>query len=85
MKEKLLNKVIKRYNKYRSPRATAELRRADEDLFKVQFEGSFDDSCCMDEYFFDLVYELKDEGLETELMDYKFEKGKYVATFRFEN
>lgn len=84
MKEEVLKKVIKRYNKYRSPRATAELKGIDGRLFKVEFAGSFETSCCMDEYFFDLVYELKREGLEAELLEYEFEKGKYIASFRFE-
>jgi len=83
MKEEALKKSIKRYNKYRSPRATAELKEMNDEGFKVQFEGSFDESCCMDEYFFDLVYELKDEGVKSKLLDFEFKEGIYIADFAF--
>lgn len=83
MKKEALKKSIKQYNKYRSPRATAELKEIDDKGFKVQFEGSFDESCCMDEYFFDLVYELKDENVETKLLNFEFKDGKYTADFVF--
>lgn len=83
MSEEILEKAVKTYNKYRSSIATAKLLEVSGDRFKVQFEGNFRRSCCMDEYFVDLVYELKTEGLETELLE--FHPGgdeKFVAEFK---
>lgn len=61
---RMLDRAIKNYNRYRTHLATARLLESGEGYIVVQFEGPFSRACCMDEYFHDLTYELKDVGLK---------------------
>jgi len=82
MKNRLL-KGIRTYNRYRSPLAKAELHDFSSDDFEVVFRGNFDVYCCMDEYFVDLVYELKEVGIDADLVDFSLiEEGKYLAEYK---
>lgn len=81
MEEKILKEGIEEYNKYRSPRATAKLLEFDGKQLKIEFKGTFDTSCCMDEYFLDLVYELEEKGINVEFLNYNLKKNKYVAVY----
>lgn len=83
--KKVLNKAIKEYNKYRGPRAIAKLLKINKKQFKVQFEGNFDASCCMDEYFSDLVHILEEKGLEVKALDYSKKKGKYITIYKIKD
>ena len=56
---KLILRTVEVYNRYRSPEATAKLLRLEEDGFTIEFEGSFCQSCGVQDYFEDFVYELK--------------------------
>ncbi|MBO3803690.1 MAG: hypothetical protein JTT11_07480 [Candidatus Brockarchaeota archaeon] len=63
--EEAVSEAIERYNRYRSPEATAKLVEAKEGGFTVDFSGPFCGSCGAYDYFEDLVYELKEAaGLE---------------------
>jgi len=55
----LLLKTVEVYNRYRSPEATAKLFRLEEDGFIIEFERSFCQSCGVQDYFEDFIYELK--------------------------
>ena len=56
----LVSKAITVYNKYRSPEATAKLAGTEKDGFIIEFEGPFCQSCCVNEYFEDFIYDLED-------------------------
>lgn len=58
-----LAEAIEAYNTYRSPMATATLLEQEDDWFRVRFEGPFCTTCCRDDYFEDLIYELHDLGV----------------------
>lgn len=81
----MLDDAIREYNSYRSPMATATLVSQTTDRFTVRFTGPFSTTCCRDDYFEDLIYELTEfgvdrsqltvdtihhEGLETFVIDY---------------
>lgn len=85
MRDGTLKKALETYNRYRSPLVTAKLLETGDDEFKVQFEGTFCRSCGMDEYFVDLVYELRSEGLEAELLGFhQIGTEKFVAKYKIE-
>jgi hypothetical protein len=56
----LISKAIQVYNKYRSPEATAKLIEAEKDGFIIEFEGPFCQSCGVNEYFEDFIYDLEE-------------------------
>lgn len=61
----VLEEAVEAYNDYRSPMARAEPLDTDGDEFTVRFEGPFcTTSCCRDDYFEDLVYELDELGVD---------------------
>ncbi len=66
---KLVLRTIEVYNRYRSPEATAKLLKLEKDGFIIEFEGSFCQSCGVQDYFEDFIYELKDlsSGVEVEI------------------
>lgn len=67
----VLEKAIESHNEYKADIAKAEIVEVKEDYFRVKFEGNFCLSCCMDEYFIDLVHELKDMNVETEFKNFQ--------------
>lgn len=56
-------RAIEVYNRYRSQEATAKLLKLEKDSFIIEFEGSFCQSCGVQDYFEDFIYEL--EGLSS--------------------
>lgn len=60
MNTEVLKEAIKRYNRYRSPEATARLLKAGEEGFVVEFSGSFCLSCGIYDWLEDLVYEIRE-------------------------
>jgi len=56
---KLVTRTVEIYNRYRSPEATAKLLNLEEDDVTIEFEGPFCQSCGVQDYFEDFVYELK--------------------------
>jgi len=62
---RLLLRTVEVYNRYRSPEATARLLRLEKNGFTLEFEGSFCQSCGMQDYFEDFIYEL--EGLSNDV------------------
>jgi hypothetical protein len=55
----LVSRAIEVYNRYRSPEATAKLVGAEKDGFILDFEGPFCQSCGVNDYFEDFIYELE--------------------------
>ncbi len=70
MDEEIIESAIESYNEYKADIAKAELVEAGGQKIQVKFKGNFCLSCCMDEYFIDLVYKMKDMDIETELKDF---------------
>jgi len=56
---KLVLRTVEVYNRYRSPEATAKLLKLEKNGFTIEFEGSFCQSCGVQDYFEDFIYELK--------------------------
>lgn len=56
----MVSRAITVYNKYRSPEATAKFVGSEKDGFFIEFEGPFCQSCCVNEYFEDFIYDLED-------------------------
>lgn len=61
----LVLRTIEVYNRYRSPEATAKLLKLEKDGFTIEFEGGFCQSCGVQDYFEDFIYELK--GLSSDI------------------
>jgi len=56
---KLILRTVEVYNRYRSPEAAAKLLKLKEDGFIIEFDGSFCQSCGVQDSFEDFIYELK--------------------------
>ncbi|MBU5682441.1 MAG: hypothetical protein QW607_10225 [Desulfurococcaceae archaeon] len=82
MSKELIEEAIEKYNKYRSPEATARLVYYQEDKFLVEFSGYFCLTCGYYDYFEDLIYILKEMGLraKTEKIEEK-ENNITLVTF----
>jgi len=66
---KFVLRTIEVYNRYRSPEATAKLLKLEKGGFTIEFEGSFCQSCGVQDYFEDFIYELRrlSSGVEVEI------------------
>jgi len=66
---KLVLRTIEAYNRFRSPEASAKLLKLEKDGFTIEFEGSFCQSCGVQDYFEDFIYELGrlSSGVEVEI------------------
>ena len=64
---KFVLRTIEVYNRYRSPEATAKLLKLEKDGFTIEFEGGFCQSCGVQDYFEDFIYELKGLGSDVEV------------------
>lgn len=56
---KLVLKTIEVYNRYRSPEAKARLLKLESDGFIIKFQGSFCQSCGVQDYIEDFIYEFE--------------------------
>ncbi len=64
---KAVEKAIEEYNKYRSPEATAKLVKLENGEAMIVFEGSFCETCGVNEWIADMEYVMKDLGIDAEL------------------
>lgn len=67
MLRKAVERAIEEYNKYRSPEATARLVKLGNGEAVIVFEGSFCETCGVDEWVVDMEYVMKDLGIDAEL------------------
>jgi len=65
---RLLDLAIRRYNRYRGAESRAKLLRLQGDTAIVAFEGSFCETCGINDWVDDLRYVLEDLGAEAELV-----------------
>lgn len=61
--EERLRTAVETYNRYREPMASATVVECSSRRFRVRFEGPFCTTCCRDDYFDDLRYELEEHGV----------------------
>ena len=64
-----LEEAVKLYNRFRSPEAKAEILKVEGDKAYVKVEGSFCETCGINDWVEDFVYTLEDVGVEAELVD----------------
>ncbi|MET1129050.1 MAG: hypothetical protein ABWW70_07005 [Thermoproteota archaeon] len=63
-----LQSAIEVYNKYRGAESRAQLVKVVGDLLLVRFEGSFCETCGINDWVDDLRYILEDMGVKAELV-----------------
>jgi len=61
-----VSRAIEEYNRYRVPEARAELLEIRGCEVVVRFEGSFHETCGINDWVIDLKYYLEDQGVEVE-------------------
>jgi len=66
--EKLVKLAIKRYNRYRGAESQAKLLKIMGDTVVVAFEGSFCETCGINDWVDDFRYVIEDLGGEAELV-----------------
>ncbi|MGC9010090.1 MAG: hypothetical protein ACP5I7_05685 [Sulfolobales archaeon] len=62
---RMIKKAQSLYNKYRSPEAKAEIISFSKDILIVRFDGSFCETCGINDWIDDFRYILRDLGVET--------------------
>lgn len=67
--KRFIDHAIRFYNRYRAPESTAELVRITGDRVVVRFEGSFCETCGINDWVEDFKYVLEDLGAEAELIE----------------
>ena len=84
---KLVDLAVKRYNRYRAPESVAKVENISGDVVRVRFEGSFCETCGINDWVDDFRYVLEDLGAEAELLqvvepeDYFYEDWR-IGIFR---
>lgn len=82
-----LKKAVEKYNKYRSPEAVARVAHVGDDGFELEFTGPFCQSCGVQDYFEDMIYELRDvSDVKADLVEVtEIEQGTYRVRYRTES
>ncbi len=79
MDEKKILNGIKKFNRYRSPEAKAELLSLNSHSFTVKITGIFSTTCGFYDYFEDLKIFLEEEGLKVKIEKVtEIEKGAII-------
>jgi hypothetical protein len=65
----IVETAIREYNKYHSPEATAKLISMNEGFFKIEFTGSFCQTCGFYDYFDDYKILLEEKGLNVDVFE----------------
>jgi superoxide reductase len=79
-KEKI-EEAIQEFNRYRSPEAKAKLVRIDRNKFKVEFSGTFCNTCGFYDYFDDLKIILEDKGIKSKVSKIEEKEGGAIVSF----
>ncbi len=77
----LLDRVATEYNEYRSPEATARVRRVTAAAFDVEFTCPFCRSCGAYDYFDDFKVYLEDSGVSARIAQVRPVARGAVVTF----
>ncbi|MFB0562406.1 MAG: hypothetical protein ACETWM_14470 [Candidatus Lokiarchaeia archaeon] len=78
---KIIEEVIKDYNKYRSPEVTARVVSTDVKSLKIEFTGSYCHTCGFYDYFDDFRYKLQDMGVKSSIEEVEETEDGAVVTF----
>jgi hypothetical protein len=79
-------KGLERFNDIRAPEARAQLVEFREGEILVRFSGYMCFSCGLFDYFDDLIYELRDFGIEIKIKDFRREgEDCYLVTYKIKN
>jgi hypothetical protein len=62
-----VREAVEEYNKYRAPEAVARIISFDGEKLVVRIEGSFCETCGINDWVEDLAFLLQDHGLDAEL------------------
>ncbi|MEB3756304.1 MAG: hypothetical protein GSR79_05540 [Desulfurococcales archaeon] len=68
---KTIREAVKEYNRYRSPESTARLIEMNEDIVAIEFEGSYCETCGLNDWIIDFKYVLEDHGVQVEIIEIK--------------
>ena len=66
---RLVHRAVGMYNRYRSPESTAKLVSIEGDVVTVRFEGSYCETCGLNDWVVDFKYVLEDLGVEAEVLE----------------
>ena len=80
--KRLVEAAIHRYNKYRAPESIAKLEKIDGNVVRVRFEGSFCETCGINDWVDDFRYVLEDLGAEADLVSIIEPEDYYVEDWR---
>ncbi|MGC9148969.1 MAG: hypothetical protein ACP5GI_05975 [Sulfolobales archaeon] len=61
---RIIKKAQSLYNRYRSPEAKARIMVFNEDILVVRFDGSFCETCGINDWIDDFKYILRDLGID---------------------
>ena len=64
---KIIEKTIEKYNKYISPESIAKLVSLSRNSFKIEFTGTFCQTCGFYDYFEDFKYMMEEGGVKVEI------------------
>ncbi len=68
-KYSIISRAIDSFNTFRAPEATARVLEVSDDVLKVEFTGSLCRTCGFYDYFEDFRLILRDEGLDSQLVE----------------
>jgi len=80
----LIEKAIEKYNKYRSPEATAKLVSFSEKSFVVEFSGSFCKTCGFYDYFDDFRIVLGEFGIKVKIKEIRETEAGGIVKYEVE-
>lgn len=68
--EKIVERAVKKYNRYREPEAKAHVLEIRDDKIIVKFTGSFCNTCGIRDWVEDFKYILEEYGIKNQLIEY---------------
>jgi len=83
--ERIVDRAIKEYNKYRVPEVKASLIEFNENILRISFEGSYCLTCGFYDYFDDFKITLEDLGLKTDITDIEEKDESVTVNFKIFN
>jgi hypothetical protein len=83
--ERVVDRAIVEYNKYRVPEVKAILIDFNENGLRISFEGSYCLTCGFYDYFDDFKITLEDLGLKTDITDIEEKDESVTVDFKIFN
>lgn len=74
----LFEEAVRKFNRYRSPEAKAEILEISKDRALVKITGVFRFSCCVFDYFEDIAIEAK-----AKVVDYREVEDGFIVSYHF--